>query len=315
MIIQQSLANALTKAREDGLISMPHFPHIPRACPMHIAVSSVQLLPGCVPPQGAKNRIGAGTGRDQDSAGLRAMCEAVERYALQYRTGLGPKRSVWSSDATLLELSARELCIGAPEGSARSVGCAAGATLEDAAERGAFEHLEYLIFEHAAFAAAPRVVVDGSRLGHLQDLVQFLDDQLRQVHFECVVDPDGFVAVRAALTDVNGARPTFGGAAAVTLEEATRKAADEAVLSWRNMVELERNGAPARGQGALMDAYRGLVDPVTFGEVSSGALPADPPEAREPMPVVLARKLGRPVHVFDMTAPEIAFPVARVHIG
>ncbi len=307
---------SLEAAFTSGLFGPPHIPFLPDGFPISLAVIAVQPTQGCELPLGERARLGTGTGPTRDKAVYKAACEAVERYSLQYDSTLPDLRSpievLGGASDPLPQVS---LCLGAPGGNAGSIGCAAGSSLDDAIDRAALELLEHHELARLQSGAEQGITFDPATISNLASIADYLELGLRQLRAE-VVFRRGYAMVRAVCCDPDGGRPTEGSAAAASIDQATTKAVEEAVFSWRNMIELERNGvAPVEGeQGRLLRTYRGA-------EASLLPLPKHDPGKQPPAhqeylnlrPLeVLAGVADTRVRVFDMTSPKLGLPVVRV---
>ncbi len=299
-----------------GLFSAPHIPFLPDNFPISLAIVAVQLIDGCLPPNGERARAGTGTGPTQADAVFKAMCEASERFSLQYDPDRPDVRwPVESLQGAGEPLPQATLCLGAPNGRASSKGCAAGDSLEDAVNRAALEILEHYELKRLRTGVTQGVAFDPATIPKLTAAADYLAKRLRQLRAVAVVSPTGYAVVWAVSCDPDGGRPTEGSAAAASVEAATIKAVEEAIFSWRNMIELERNGvAPTDGQhDRILRTYRGA-------EAVSPTLPVlvrgkGPPRLRRicqrPLEI-LAGISGTRTRVFDMTSPLLGVPVVRV---
>ncbi|WP_445285904.1 YcaO-like family protein [Yoonia sp. 2307UL14-13] len=279
---------------------------------MVIAVSSIKLSKGCAAPDGASHRVAAGAGLTPEIAAFHAMCEAAERYALQFQEGrtgsVDPIRTV-GGDPTPWMIET--LCLGHPEHPVDSKGCATGESLADATDRAALELIENLLVPDIVSSAPDTVNVDPVTIPMLAPLVDYLRARLRHITLEVLTSPLGFCVCRVILADPDGGRPTFGRAAGLDIVDAVLKAAHEAVLSWRNMIELERNGVPLNDPDPLVAAYRGVTKVAPPDAVVLSDMPELPAATMSPLEM-LAETVSRPAHAFDMSVPEIAMPVVRV---
>ena len=248
------------------LISPPHRLTFPPAHPFFSAISACALPEGCLPPPGhPPRRVGTGNGATREAADRVALLEAVERYSLQYASDrperLAPIETLGGApDPLPLEA----LCLGAP-GAPRPVnsnGCAAGATLADAADRAALETLERARLAAAIAGERPFHPVAAEEIPELDPHLGFLATQARTLRLSGDAGP-GYAVIAAHLADPDGGRPILASAGGRTLAAAALRATEEAMFQWRNMIELERNGVPvppadADGPG-LFRCYRGLA--------------------------------------------------------
>lgn len=302
----------MTAAMSTGLFSKPHFPFLPTGFPMAIAISSIKLPEGCVAPHGASHRVAAGTGSTPETAAFRAMCEAVERYALQFqenRVGFVDPFMTVGGDPVPRMIEA--LCLGHPDHETDSKGCATGESLADATDRAALEMVENLLAPDIALGPNDAIKVDPVIIPMLTPLANYLRNRLRYITLDVLTSSLGFCICRVVLADPDGGRPTFGRAAGLDIAEAALKALYEAVLSWRNMIELERNGVPLNDPDPLVAAYRGVTRVARSDTTALLEMPELPAATMTPLEM-LAKTVSRPAHVFDMSVPEIAMPVVRV---
>ncbi len=310
------MSGLLEAAVKNGLISAPHFPYLPDKFPVIIASAAVRLIEGCEPPLGGRARVGSGTGRTRDAAAMKALYEAAERYSLQYDV-TRPDMFVPSETigGPAEGLSTASLSLGAPGGGARSIGAAAGKSFDDAVGRAALELLEHFELGRLGSDAVSAEAFDPATIPDLAVTVDYLSKRLRHLKIEAVAAPSGYAVVRAVCCDSDGGRPTEGSAASLSIEAAAVKAVEEAIFSWRNMIELERNGVPPAvgAPDILLRTYRGAE--ALSHPIPQAALGKAPPhmERTQKRPVeILASVTGTRVRVFDMTAPALGIHVARV---
>lgn len=311
----------LARACSGDLLSAPHFPALPPDWPFHIAVVALALPAGCAPPEGLAARVASGAGATRAEAAFRALMEGAERYALQY-SDARPARLMPFATAggVMADEPITRLTLGAPGGGGvTSRGAAAGDGLGDAGDRACLETLEHLALARLAEG-------DGSAF-HRVDLPEltpyrsYLDGQLRGLSLWMAGGPQHVVAI-ACTADRNNGRPTIGSAAGEEPRQTAIRAVEEAMFLWRNMVEMERRGAPVTpgpaGEAARL--YRGAVPAPGWLD----ALTARSGEGREaPLPLMgpaplletVARVAGQRARLFDMTVPVLPVPVARVLLG
>lgn len=317
------MQNALTRGVVDGFFSSPHFPSLPTGHPFHIAICAVRLPPGCLPPAGGLGaRIGSGTGASAEEAAFHAMAEAAERYALQFSDGR-PARLfpvAWAGGEPEGAPIAG-LTLGAPEGPPlTSRGGAAGASLADAATRAIHETLEHLALDRLRTGAIRPQGVALETLPDLAPHLAFLVGQARMLRVWVDAAP-GYVAAFAVCCDADGGRLTLGSAAGSDAAHTVRRAAEEAMFVWRNMIEMERNAVPvtaATGEGSeVLRLYRGAAPrPAWLSAMAEENAPLpEPLPAQGPLIDCLARTAGRRARVFDMSVPGLDVPVARVLLG
>ena len=224
-------SSVLSDAIGAGLFSAPHFPFLPEGFPLAIAICAIKRPEGCQPPTGASHRTSAGTGSSNESAAFRAMCEAVERYALQYQDGRNGELqpiAVYGGRPTTRSIAS--LCLGHPDHVCDSKGCAAGDTLDDAVGRAAFEALENYVMPDIFEPPVDAVLVEPRTLPQLAPNLRFLDARLRSTSLRLIVSPLGFCVCHIVLSDPDGGRPTFGRAAGTDIGMAAEKALQEAEL-------------------------------------------------------------------------------------
>lgn len=311
----------LARACSDDLLSVPHFPALPSGWPFHMAVVALALPAGCAPPEGLAARVASGAGATRAEAAFRAMMEGAERYALQY-SATRPARlePLATAGGPAEDESVTRLTLGAPEGGGvTSRGAAAGERLRDAGDRACLETLEHLALDRLAEG-------DGGafhkvELAELTPYRGYLDGQLRRLSLWMAAGPQHIVAI-ARTADRNGGRPTIGSAAGQEPRQTALRAVEEAMFLWRNMVEMERRGAPVPpgpgGDAARL--YRGAVPAPGWLDAltaSGGEGRAPPRPLTDPAPLLetVARVAGRRARLFDMTVSALPVPVARVVLG
>ncbi|WP_088216755.1 hypothetical protein [Haematobacter genomosp. 1] len=311
----------LARACSDDLLSVPHFPALPSGWPFHMAVVALALPAGCAPPEGLAARVASGAGATRAEAAFRAMMEGAERYALQYSAARPARLEPLATAGGLAEdESVTRLTLGAPEGGGvTSRGAAAGERLRDAGDRACLETLEHLALDRLAEG-------DGGafhkvELSELMPYCGYLDGQLRRLSLWMAAGPQHIVAI-ARTADRNGGRPTIGSAAGQEPRQTALRAVEEAMFLWRNMVEMERRGAPvpAGPGGDAARLYRGAVPAPGWLDAliaSGGEGRAPPRPLTDPAPLLetVARVAGRRARLFDMTVSALPVPVARVVLG
>jgi len=304
----------IERAETARLISKPSFAEFPDGAPIHTAFRLIKLRPGTLPPEGAmEHRVSFGTARTARDAARLAGFEAIERYALQFSSDAPDAgESLIASDGETYTAPTQSLVLGAPgsNGTITSKGAAAGPTHEAAALRAVLECLEHALDPLGYTFALPSSFLP-------QDLIEWLGTYLRELHIHLAEVPGIGMLFRAVCADPDGGRPTYGTAFAADLESGIWRATSEAVVSWRNMVTLDHTGVTQQGMDAeqkrLFQLYRGAradrpVAPQAKFDPNEWATPD--PTLGEAL-TAAAKALGRPVAVFDMTAPEVPLPVVK----
>lgn len=315
------MIHLLKAAVDKGLISEPHVAFAPKDFPLSIAVSAIALPDGCAGPVGQPRRLGTAIHRDKRTATVIAMAEAAERYSLQFDPALPALQHPIAEIGRPADPAlAQELRLGAPGGTATSVGCAAHETMQAAINSAALEHLEHLALAQTAQTPEAAVRINLSGLAELAELVAYLEARLREVRAEISWFEDQVAVVRAICCDFDGGRPTEGSAASTSPEAAATKAVLEAVASWRNMIEIERVGiaTPKETAGDLLLAYRGAssaLRPIAGPVLAASPKPPKSDVAQHMVVDVLHKVTRQPLRVFDMTHPAIGLPVARIVLG
>lgn len=304
----------IERAETARLISKPSFAEFPKDAPIHAAFRLIELRDGALPPKGGMgHRVSFGTGRTREEAARLAGFEAIERYALQYSAEAPRTReSLIASDGASHVMPNDALALGVPgsDGKVTSKGAAAGPTHEAAALWAALECLEHALGSQGFDHLAPDTVLP-------HDLTQWLHVQLRQLSLHILEVPGIGLLLRAVCADADGGRPTYGSALSANLAQGVWHAASEAVVSWRNMVMLDHNGVTDHGmdaeQARLFRLYRGAQNdrPVAPTRLFDTRAWDSPNPSLTTVLTAASRALGRPVAVFDMTAPEIPLPVVK----
>lgn len=309
----------LEEAVAQSYISAPGFPFLPEDFPFRLAVCSVSPTEGCEPPSMGKLRLGVGVGQTNEIAAFTAMCEAVERFSLQFDATAHSVMSptlTWNGDAADVPL--KKLSLGAPGAQTSSKGCAAGESFDDAVDRAALEAIEHLILDRFRSGTVATIGINPAQIETVCDVNAYLAPRLRKLKLEALIGRQGYVVVRAICCDHDGGRPTIGSAADLNVVEACIRATDEAVVSWRNMIELERNGIAAdpNSSSSLLHVYRGAVSNEYDREpelLNSSDLVVPKTTAR---PIeILTQIVKARVRVFDMCHAQIGLPVVRVILG
>ena len=313
----------LDLAMHRELFSQPSFFWMPENSPIHFAVCSVALPDGCeIVDSQVSHRLATGAGQSREAAAFKARMEAVERYSIQFRKGYPEYMSSFSStDAEIQRINTEKLLIGKPMNShdVTTVGCAAGVDLASASLRACGELLEHSLFEEYNDGALELVALKAIDFRCMIELSEWLENQFRRLDIRLAKLDCGVKFALVTCSDHDFGRLTMGRSCALKTEEAVFSAASEAVLSWRNMVELERNG---KGRNELMKSEEVAVS-MYRGAKGNERLPDAPEyslskfEKREaPMSVsdilnTTCEQLGAAVSLFDLTDPRIGIPVVR----
>lgn len=309
----------IATAISQGQISEPYCPFLPQDFPMKVAVVAVQLLKGCRPPLGGGVRLGVGTGPTEDSAKIRASFEAIERFSLQYDQSVSLKKSpLFAIRGKRKSLTLAELCIGSPIAGVGTKGTAAGDRLEDAIERASLEAIEHHTLAHWDDLNPQRLELESIQDRYFSEKNCYLKNRQKELHVEIVTLQDRVFIVRSILQDSDGNRPTFGSSAAKDISIGINKSSDEAILSWRNLLELERNGKIIDGTSidSAWRQYKGLDDPIFALKPQDHFERAELYECEKVDPLLLLSEVADcRVQVFDMTSPRTKIPVARVVLG
>lgn len=194
-----------------------------------------------------------------------------------------------------------------------SRGAAAGATFEQAAERAVLEWLEHHHIEHSADSQFEYIRSDD--FPSLKNIREFLDRQLRTLSLH-VLKATGYVVTRVVSSDRNGGRPVVGTAAGIDLPETVVRATWEALLLWRNMIEMERTGQipDDSRESTIFRTYRG-AEPLSSLAAHEANGPSCSPAVPRPLMEIAAALCGKRVRLIDLTSPDIGVPVARIIVG
>lgn len=309
------MTDALIELAENaGLISGPSFAEFPKIAPIHTAFRMINLRNGTVPPAGAmKHRVSFGAARNRNEAARLSGFEAIERYALQYSADSPETReSLISSDGATHVLPNDALALGAPgsDGQTTSKGAAAGPTHEAAALWAALECLEHALGPRGFDQVLPETALP-------RDLTRWLNTYLRHLSVHVRMVSGVGLLLRAVCADADGGRPTYGTAFSTDLATGVWHAACEAVVSWRNMVTLDHTGVTDdtmnEEQARLFRLYRGARTDRPATPASSFDVDAwqSPDPTLMTVLTATANAAGRPIAIFDMTAPEIPLPVVK----
>ena len=244
--------------------------------------------------------------------------EGVERYSVQYSSALPETlvaRETFGGPVAARPIE--QLTIGAPgEVPTSTKGAAAGTSFLDASSRAVLELIEHFYLENSGGSYLAR----GERVFNETDnLTEALAKQLRTLSFKTIAKQSSFAVVGAVCSDFNMARPTFGTAAAATWAEAAKAAAYEAVFSWRNMVELERNAVDISGfskqQRLAVERYRGTQQIPVWACTEAKPQPCTSLEFESSLANILVKLTGQRVSLFDMASPGLGIPVVRAVVG
>ena len=307
-----------------GLISKPVFPEIPVAFPLRIAVSAAKLTNDCAPPPDKLgHRVGIGVSDTADTAGMIAMMEAVERYSLQFQLS---KPKVVSPQVTIggeaEPIACERLLLGNPNSKelVTTRGAASGFDLQSASSRAAYECYEYYVRERLMSHGGGTRIISVETIDALSEIASFLESRLRRLVLRTVIDRRGLIFVACVCSDVDGGRPTTGYAAGNELDQVSVKAAREAILQWRNMIELERNCVSLEPLGRddldIVRAYRGaaLLPEWLTAEGRSRDQQIGTENHDDPMEA-LSDVTGQRVRLFDLSEPETGIYTVRVLLG
>jgi len=305
-----------------GLISKPVFPTLPEHFPLRIAISAAKLTDDCAPPPGGiGHRVGIGVSDTNESAALIAMMEATERYSLQYSTD---SPEVFSPIRTLggkaEPLGRDRIMLGSPATGYQVTtrGAASGPNLPFAVKHAAYECYEHYVRDHLSIAGGGAGIIEVSQIQALSQIAFYLTARLRRINLLMYPRQHGLVFIACICSDIDGGRPTTGFAAGEDLSQVAAKAAREAILQWRNMIELERNCIsvePLSDQDLeVVQIYRGVaplqgwlraVERMTVSNKTNAKPLEDPLEA-------VHNATGRRVRLFDVSNHRTRIPTVRV---
>lgn len=305
-----------------GLISKPVFPKLPENFPLRIAISAAKLTDGCAPPTGVLgHRVGIGIAGTVETAAIIAMAEAVERYSLQYSVDMpeiiNPYRTLGGEAE---QLARRDLVLGAPDAISQVTtrGAASGPDLRTATKHAAYECYEHFVRDQLSEAGGGASQIETGPIESLREIEIYLESRLRRINLLMHTDGPGLVFIACICSDMDGGRPTTGFAVGEELSQVSVKAVREAILQWRNMIELERNSIsldPLSVQDLeIIQAYRGatrLQKWLTTGERSQEPNDLDRVPVEDPLEAIHTAT-GRRVRLFDMSDPETGICTVRV---
>lgn len=311
----------LEQAVENGYISAPHLLEMPSDLPFEAALCTVKLPAGCLPPENPLGvRIGAGVGADEHIATFLAMAEAAERYSLQFTASrpetLHPVRTVGGPSETI---SIAALTLGSPSAQRmRSKGSALGETLDEAVQRACLEQLEHFHIRPDGQLIGGFKVCKLSRFKPLHDVQMFLQGQLRELDVRLLSSELGYFVAHVTCRDCDGGRRTFGSAASISRDAAAMRAVQEAVILWRNMIEMEKSAVKLEhleGEHAKQVAiYRG-AEPFDLKPIGGLSPNRRLVKQRPHIVEVLSDLTGSRVRVFNLSVGEIGLPVAKILVG
>jgi len=318
-------SNNLKKAVLDKKIGKPAIHSSPEDFPFSIALSAVSNINGCKPAQNQMGlRVAAGCDDDAARACFLAAAEAVERYSIQF----SPSKkqvvsSIYSTTGTSLDRELGYLTIGAPDPYPvlSSIGSASGATIESAAIRAVLETLEHAHIDLARQGKEEFKAVDAAEFPLVEPMQIWLDTQLRKLSFQLFQSKKGYCVCVCSCSDFDGGRKTVGSAAALTPQTASRKAAQESIFFYRNMVNLESNGVSKQSitgnELIALSQYRGAIPHPTWLRDPSLPIPPFVQQYNSKADFVALLQaasdtLDKQIYVYDMSDPNIKIPVVRV---
>ena len=311
------------------LIGEPQAIVLPGQRPIFTYVCPVRLPPGCMARPGRiRWRIGSGSAMTQDAARQICLLEAIERYSLQYRED--DPREIESTGLCASEkrmADAHDLLLGHPGrppdlAPVDSRGCAAGASLADAAVRGLLELVEHEMTAawhsgRSGFAAIARAEGDTA----IAAINRWLASQGRKIRMLGMRHASGAFIVIAICTHRDGSRAAIGSAAGTDLGQTQLHACLEAAVLSFNLAAMELSepdeATMAPGDRRTLAIYRGEIPlPKMADEEPTGqrTATANPFDGLKPEAVLhrLIRASGMKIAIFDLTRPEASIPVARV---
>lgn len=298
---------------------------MPDRSPLKFAACGVSLPKGCeVVDSQMAHRISTGAGTNIAEASFKAGMEAIERFSIQYRHD-APKSfpTYYSSSAECHSLPSEAVLIGRPQNrfDVTTVGCAAGEDRDSAARRACLELIEHHCFAELLAGNLKLTSANTSNFGALNSLSAWLQNQLRRLDVNLLQMSGTCYFAVVTCSDVDFGRLTLGHSASEDVDEVIFSAASEAILSWRNMVELERNGKGFAEllpeEQNLVSRYRGSAPKLNIPTVpSADEIRQFEPCIRSQMPKFLNEVehiLGRDLSLIDLTHPMVGIPVIRAH--
>lgn len=303
-----------------AFFSRPQPVDLSKDFPFFAFISAVELPRGCLPPSNRlKRRIVVGRGSSKKTAFELTRMEAIERYCSQYQEHF-PEQVVAVrvfGSSKKVENSA-DVYLGHPRAvySVNSKGTAAGETTEAAAIRAILELIEKAVINEKD-TVWWRIDVGAFKV--IKPYCEWLNEQGRVLVAKASVKGENVFVVSAACTDFDGGRPTEGSAGDVDLERAVRRACEEAMFLWRNMVQLEMNAVALsefpEDELRAVRLYRGCT-PSPFREQNGlkefcMAPPMDSFLSLEEVAEIGLMVLGNAIALFDLTNEELGVPVIR----
>jgi hypothetical protein len=307
-----------------GLVSEPVYPVLPETFPLRIAVSAAKLTSECAPPSGGLgHRVGIGVSDTADSAGMIALMEAVERYSLQHSSRMPRKYHPQVTLGGAAEpITYERLALGVPEAKypVSTRGAASGFDLQSASRRASYECYEHHVREQLMTCGGGTSLIGVEKIDALKEIASYLEARLRRLTLRGVIDNRGLAFVACVCSDMNGGRPTTGYAAGDELDWVSVKAAREAILQWRNMIELERNCISleplSKNDLEIVEGYRGAARLPEWLDADGEpwALQGRIESHDDPL-AALHVVTGQRVRLFDLSAPETGICTVRVVLG
>lgn len=318
----ENMIAKISAAENRKLITPASFAELPLDCPFHVAFRLVEPRAGTLPPDMETSlRYASGAGFTADEASDISGYEAVERYSIQYSATLPEKiATAWTNGDAHLNVSVDQITLGSPRPKQEitSRGSATGISFDDAACRAVMELIEHTLEARPKLNLLRLDRASADTIGGMGDVRGWLGRQLRCIEIAVSLDANIGYFSKCSCHDTSFYRPTFGTAFGLNLSETIRRSCFEAVVSWRNMVSLEFSGTDVkRFQAAEASVLRQYRQEKSFIE---DLKPSDVQglkrhEAGLPTLERLAQCLldlsGRPVYLFDLTAPEIEVPVVK----
>ena len=319
------LQESINEAINQELFTRPTEFWMPADAPLKFAACAISLPPGCaVVDSKVSHRISTGAGFSSNRAAFIACMEAAERYSIQYYNDA--PRSFWpfeSSKPRPSEVDAILVLIGKPGNvhDVTTIGCAAGKDLQSAAQRACFEMLEHHFYQRAIDSRLDLISCDPCSLPSVGQLCVWLGDQLRVLRILVAKNADLCFFAIASCSDFDQGRRTIGTGCSTSADEAAFSASCEAILNWRNMIELERNGKKIddflpREQEEIR-RYRGSVDDLVLTDNAELA-EAQKFESCEDLGLERTLELaeevvGQAISLVDLTHPVVGIPVVRAY--
>lgn len=318
----ENLKAKISAAEKGKLITPPSYAELSLDCPFHVAFRLVESRAGTMSPDtGTSLRYASGAGFTADEASDISGFEAIERYSIQYSTTLPEEiATAWTNGDTDLTVCIDQITLGSPRPAQEitSKGSATGVSFDDAACRAVMELIEHTLEAKPKLNLYRLDRASAVTIGGLRDVREWLGTQLRCIEIAVSFDTNIGYFSKCSCHDASFYRPTFGTAFGLDLSETIRRSCFEAVVSWRNMVSLEFAGTDVkRFQAAEASVFRQYRQEKSFiADLHPSDVQAlERHEAGLPTLEHLAQCLldlsGRPVYLFDLTAPEIEVPVVK----